>query len=416
MNLLYRIAIVLITAVLPLLGIFSVKINHFLKGRKGLLNKLKEFRSKNSGDLVWFHVASLGEYEQAKPVIAELKLKRPNVLVLVSFFSPSGYDIATRKVQEHVDFISYIPLDRKSTAFEFVRIMNPSLVFFVKYDLWYHHILALKKRGIPMVLFSASFRPEQLYFKSEGFFRKILFQIDWIFTQNLDSIRLLESIEYKNGILAGDTRFDRVNETALTPKKFPEIEKWVEKENVMILGSVWEEDMRLLIPLINQNQDYLWIIAPHDLNPEPMRIWAESIEGNSIRYSESDIFEGNRILFIDNIGMLSSLYQYATLAYVGGAFGKGLHNILEPLGFQVPVIFGTLKNTSKFPEAVQSVKENCGFSVKDAEELKRTFNNLKEEKYYSESKLGAKNWVESNLGAAKKIVHEVLLNYPLNGR
>lgn len=416
MKLLYRIAITLITAVLPVLGIFNVKINHFLKGRKGLLNKLKEFRSKNSGDLVWFHVASLGEYEQAKPVIAQLKLKRPAIFVLVSFFSPSGYDIATRKVQEHVDFISYIPLDRKSWAFEFVKIMNPSLVFFVKYDLWHHHILALKRNGIPIILFSASFRPDQRYFKSNGFFRNILSQMDKIFTQNLESLRLLESIAYKNGFMVGDTRFDRVNETALSPKKFPEIEKWVENEKVVVLGSVWEEDMKLLIPLINQNQDYLWIIAPHDINSEPMRIWAQVIEANSIRYSQSNNFTGKRILFIDNIGMLSSLYQYATLAYVGGAFGKGLHNILEPLGFEVPVIFGTLKNPSKFPEAAQSVRENCGFSVKDKEELQLTFNKLKDGNYYDESKLAAKNWVESNLGAARKIVDEVLLNYPLNGR
>ncbi len=416
MNLLYRIAIGLITAVLPILGIFSAKINHFLKGRKGLKDKLKEFRLNNPGDLAWFHVASLGEYEQAKPVIAKLKIERPAILVLVSFFSPSGYDVAARKAQANVDFISYIPLDRKSQAFEFVKLMNPSVAFFVKYDLWYHHIVALKTRKIPVILFSASFRSSQYYFKSDGFFRKILFQMDIIFTQNAESLRLLKSIDYKKGILVGDTRFDRVNETAQSPKKISFIEKWIDGSKVMVLGSVWEEDMKLLIPLINQTEDYLWIVAPHDLNAEPMRIWSESINVKSIKYSETDNFEGNKVLFIDNIGMLSSLYQYATLAYVGGAFGIGLHNILEPLGFEVPVIFGALKNSSKFPEAAQSELEGCGFSVKDERELQLIFSKLNDEKFYNESKLAAKDWVNSNLGAAEKIVDEVLLNYPLNGR
>lgn len=416
MNLLYRIAVGLITAVLPLIGLFSTKINHFLKGRNGLQDKLKEFRLKNTGELAWFHVASLGEYELAKPVIAKLKFEKSSILVLVSFFSPSGYDVATRKVQPNVNFITYIPLDRKSWAFEFVNSLNPSLAFFAKYDLWHHHILALKTKGVPMFLFSAAFRSSQNYFKSDGFFRKILFQMNLIFTQNSESLRLLENIGYKNGILVGDTRFDRVRETAHAPKRFPEIEKWVIEKKVMVLGSVWEEDMQLLIPLINLADDYLWIVAPHDLNPEPMRIWAESIKGKSIKYSESKNFEGNKVLFIDNIGMLSSLYQYATLAYVGGAFGKGLHNILEPLGFEVPVIFGTLKNPSKFQEAAQSEIEGCGFSVKNTIELQRAFEKLREEKFYTTSKLAAKNWVNSNLGAANKIVQEVLLNYPLNER
>jgi len=387
-----------------------------LKGRKGLQKKLKEFRLNNSGKLVWFHVASLGEYEQAKPVIAKLKSERSSILVLVSFFSPSGFDIATRKAQPNVDFMTYIPLDRKSRAFEFVEIMNPSLAFFVKYDLWYNHIKALKTKEVPSILFSATFRSNQNYFKSNGFFRKILFQMDLIFTQNSESLELLESIDYKNGVLVGDTRFDRVYEIAKTSKKFPDIESWVEEKKVIVLGSVWEEDMKLLIPLINKVEDYLWIIAPHDLNTEPMRVWAESINKTSVKYSETNTFEGNSVLFIDNIGMLSLLYQYATLAYVGGAFGKGLHNILEPLGFEVPVIFGTLKNPSKFPEAAQSQIEGCGFSVKTAEDLSVVFAKLNEEKFYKESKLAAKNWVNSNLGAAEKIVREVLLNYPLNER
>lgn len=416
MNLLYRIAIALITYLLPLAGIFSAKINHFLKGRKGLQKNLLNFRVKNPGNLAWFHVASLGEYEQAKPVIAKLKSERPGILILLSFFSPSGYDVATKKLQANVDYITYIPLDRKSWAFEFVNALNPSIAFFAKYDLWYHHILALSQNNIPVILFSASFRPSQKYFKSDGFFRQILFKLDQIYTQNQTSINLLNQIGYSKGVLAGDTRFDRVMETARSPKSFPEIETWVQGRKVMVLGSVWEEDINIIIPLINQEKDYLWIIAPHDLSPEPMDAWASSIQLPSIKYSQSKNFEGKQVLFIDNIGMLSSLYQYGDLAYVGGAFGKGLHNILEPLGFGIPVLFGSLKNNSKFPESEQSVNEGCGFSVKNEMELKRVFEKLQSDEYYQSAKAASYNWVSANLGASEKIVNGVLLNYPLNGR
>lgn len=416
MNLLYRIAIAIATLVLPVIGLFSAKVNHFLKGRKGLLKKLADFRSKYPGKLAWFHVASLGEYEQAKPVISKLKKEKPELIMLVSFFSPSGYDIATRKPQENIDFISYIPLDRKSWAFDFVKTINPTIAFFVKYDLWYHHILALKSRKVPTILFSASFRKDQNYFKSDGFFRSILKQMDLIFTQNEESIRLLESINYPEAHLAGDTRFDRVNETAKNPKHFSEIESWVKDKKVMVLGSVWEEDMKLLIPLINQQEDYLWIVAPHDLKPEPMEFWAKSIQAKSTRYSQKESLGEVKVLFIDNIGMLSSLYQYARIAYVGGAFGKGLHNILEPIGFEIPVIFGALKNHSKFPEAAQSIAQGCGFSISDFESLKSEFAKLQEEEFYSNARSSAKSWMEANLGAADKIVSEVLLNYPLDGR
>lgn len=416
MNLLYRIALAFTTFLLPLVAVFSTKINHFLKGRKGLMQKLSVFRSENAGNLAWFHVASLGEYEQAKPVIEKFKKAKPDYLIAVSFFSPSGYDIATRRPQPNVDFISYIPLDRKSAAFQFVKTLNPSFAFFAKYDLWHHHILALKSQKVPTILFSASFREDQKYFSSNGFFRKILMRMDLVFTQNQKSLELLDSIGYEQGILAGDTRFDRVRESASNPKSFPEIEAWVKGKKVMVLGSVWEEDMQLLIPLINKRSDINWIIAPHDLNPEPMDKWSESIQKRSIKYSQSKDFSNSEVLFIDNIGMLSSLYQYASIAYVGGAFGKGLHNILEPLGFGVPVIFGELKNPQKFPEAAISVKEKCGFSVKNAESLIQLVDELQEEKLYSQAVNAANSWVESNLGAAEIIVSKVLSNFPNHGR
>lgn len=358
--------------------------------------------------MAWFHVASLGEYEQARPVIAALKSKRPELCIVVTFFSPSGYDPVVKKPQPHVDYISYLPLDRKSFAERFVGILNPKLVFFVKYDLWLHHIQALKNRQIPMFLIAASLREDQPYFGVFGsFFRQNLFAMDWIFTQNEKSINLLSSLGITNASIAGDTRFDRVAATAAAPRELPEVASWVGGRPTVVVGSVWDEDMQLLIPLINSRPDYCWIIAPHDLSPEPMAHWASQIQLESRRFSEWKSTDPNAVLFIDNIGMLSSLYQFAKVAYVGGAFGKGLHNILEPMGFGAPVIFGKVKKSAKFPEAVQSQAEGCGFSVEDVETLVQQFSKLENEEYYQNAVISTKKWVNSNLGAADRIIAKV---------
>lgn len=409
MNSLYRLSLFLISGVLYLLSPFFGKLNHFLEGRKSLFKKLENFRSTNSKPIAWFHVASLGEYEQARPVIATLKSRRPQLAVVVSFFSPSGYDHVVKKPQPNVDFITYLPLDRKSLAEKFVETLKPELTFFVKYDLWFHHIQALKKRQIPVFLIAASLREDQPFFGVFGsFFRQNLFAMDWIFTQNEKSLSLLNNIGYNSASLAGDTRFDRVMSTASAPKSFPEIKDWIALNPVVVIGSVWEEDMKLLIRLINSRPNYRWIIAPHDLNPEPMDRWAAQIQLESKRFSSWKSTHSNSVLFIDNIGMLSSLYQFAKVAYVGGAFGKGLHNILEPLGFGVPVIFGNVKNASKFPEAAQSEFEGCGFSVENEDALMDCFAKLENVDFYQKAVYSAQNWVKSNLGASDRIIEKVI--------
>ncbi|WP_233553681.1 3-deoxy-D-manno-octulosonic acid transferase [Algoriphagus lacus] len=369
---------------------------------------MKNFRNSNPGHLVWFHVASLGEYEQARPVIAGLKTKWPELTLVISFFSPSGYDHVIKKPQIHVDFITYLPLDRKSWADQFVKALNPELAFFVKYDLWFHHIQALKKNRIPVFLISASLRENQSFFGVfGGFFRQNLFSMDWIFTQNQRSIDLLRGIGFHQCSIAGDTRFDRVAATAAAPKALPEIKQWIDHQPVIVVGSAWEEDMKLLIPLINAYPVYRWIIAPHDLNSEPMDRWASQLRVETKKYSDWDPSDSNSVLFIDNIGMLSSLYQFAKVAYVGGAFGKGLHNILEPLGFGVPVIFGKVKREVKFPEAAQSIQEGCGFSVEDEKSLFEIFEKLETPDFYEKSVDSAQKWVKSNLGAADRILEKV---------
>ncbi|WP_057939516.1 3-deoxy-D-manno-octulosonic acid transferase [Algoriphagus resistens] len=407
MKWIYRIGIFFAKILLRLSGLTNRKIRHFFAGRKNLFQRLVDFRYKNPGSLAWFHAASLGEYEQARPVIAELKRTNPAQLVVVSFFSPSGYDNVIEKAQPHVDFITYMPLDGKGPANKFVDMLSPDIVFFVKYDLWYHHIMAVKARQIPLFLFSAAFRSDQIYFRRDGFFRNILFQFDYIFTQNQNAQELLRSIEYQNVSVAGDTRFDRVVQTAKNHKKFPELANWLGKKQTIVAGSVWQEDMDLLIPLMNAHPEYRWIIAPHDLNPEPMNRWADQLSLSALRYSQWDSKLAPDVLFIDNIGMLSSLYQFARVAYVGGAFGKGLHNILEPLGFGIPVIFGKLKKSLKFPESAESQEKGCGFEVSDTESLKEVFERLEEPGFYQKSADSAQNWVKMNVGAAARIIDKV---------
>jgi 3-deoxy-D-manno-octulosonic-acid transferase len=408
MNALYTLLMELSTRILPILGVFVPKIRHFLAQRSDLFSKLADFRTAHPGPLTWFHVASLGEYEQAKPVIAALKAKEPKTWVVVSFFSPSGYEPTSRRSQSGVDYITYLPLDRKSWAERFVEILQPSQSIFVKYDLWYHHLQALKKRDIPMYLIAASFRPEQSYFAWYGkFFRRMLAQMDWIFTQNEASIQLLTSLKITKASLTGDTRFDRVAATAAQPLDFPAIKNWIQDRPTVVIGSAWEEDMNLLIPLIQSKPDWLWIIAPHAIDAVVIDRWATTLGVPFQKYSQWKEEQSHRILFIDNIGMLSSLYQFAHIAYVGGAFGKGLHNILEPLGFGVPVIFGKLRRASKFPEAAQSQVEGCGFTVANAQELQEVVAKLEQSEFYSHSVAASQNWVKANLGAATRITEHL---------
>ncbi|MFT7203131.1 MAG: 3-deoxy-D-manno-octulosonic-acid transferase [Algoriphagus sp.] len=408
----YRLGIFIIRGLLPLAALFNSKVARFLEGRIDLFEKLDHFRSGYSGPVAWFHVSSLGEYEQAKPVIEVLKNARPELQIALSFFSPSGYDQLVKKSSTLIDFITYIPLDSKRQAERFVAILKPVLVFFVKYDLWYHHVQASKRLEAELYLISASFRPNQIYFSRFPFFQNLIKSFDVIFTQNKQSVTLLESIGYSRGIVAGDTRFDRVIATALDPKQFPEFLGWAGQEQVLVAGSVWEEDMQLLIPEINTNPQFRWIIAPHSLDPEPMNKWMSAISQKAILYSGWDRRQTDaRVILVDNIGMLSSLYQFGKVAYVGGAFGKGLHNILEPIGFKIPVLFGKLRRKEKFPEAGQSREEGCGFEVENSVELKNTMKLLEDPQAYSESKAGASQWLEANQGASERILKEVLKRY-----
>ncbi|WP_162416738.1 3-deoxy-D-manno-octulosonic acid transferase [Cyclobacterium roseum] len=407
MKLVYNLSMYFLDLVMKVGSRGSVKLKKAVDGRKGIFESLRDFRKKHPSPLVWFHVASLGEYEQAKPVIAAFKEKYPLWAVAVSFFSPSGYEQVVKKKQRWVDYFTYIPIDKASQAKKFVETLAPDLVIFIKYDLWANHLLEVKRRKIPSFLVAASFREEQVYFSWYGsFFRKILFCFHHIFTQNATSVALLEQIGYKNSTQTGDPRFDNVAAISLHPKSFPAIRESI-RQPVMVLGSVWQEDMDLLIPWINQSEDLQFIIAPHDLHAATMQKWQQAIQKTSLTYSEFERREDSRewqVLIIDNIGMLSSLYQFARWAYVGGAFGNGLHNILEPLAFGIPVLFGQVKRASKFPEAAISQQYGCGFPVQHKEDLFDAMNHLNQIAAYNQARQAAKKLLRDNLGSAEKTI------------
>ncbi|MDO6438156.1 glycosyltransferase N-terminal domain-containing protein [Cyclobacterium sp. 1_MG-2023] len=403
MRILYNLGMILLDGLMKIGSKRSAKLKLAVDGRKNTFEAVKSFRKASPSPLAWFHVASLGEYLQAKPVIAAFKKEYPLWGVAVSFFSPSGYEQAIKKKQEWVDFMCYLPIDTPHNADRFVDLLSPDMVFFVKYDLWANTIMAIKQRKIPLYLVAASFRKEQVYFSWYGkFFKDILLRFDHIFVQNQVSKELLDHVGVKNISITGDPRFDNVYKTSLSPKLFPEIEQGI-VQKVMVLGSVWQEDMNNLIPFINQSKDIQFIVAPHDIDREIIENWQKAITLPSVKYSEyknQEQPQAWKVLVIDNIGMLSSLYQFAHWAYIGGAMGKGLHNILEPLAFGIPVLHGPLKKVSKFPEAGISRQYGCGFPVKNRSEIISLIAKLSQEADYEKACMAAKKLVGDNLGSA----------------
>ncbi|MEL7004369.1 MAG: glycosyltransferase N-terminal domain-containing protein [Bacteroidota bacterium] len=354
-SLIYKLTHLLFRLSLRIAAPFNEKASAFVKGRSDLFKELSETFANNSAPVIWFHCASLGEFEQGRPVIEHFKSEYPEFKILLTFFSPSGFTV--RKDYDGADFVFYLPVDTSTKAKKFIRIVKPSVAIFVKYEFWHYYIRTLKENRVPILSISSIFRPSQIYFSIlGGFHRKILKNISRFFVQNDKSQELLTKIGINNITVAGDTRFDRVYEICQKVQRTKELEEFKRPKKLMVVGSCWQEDMNIVSPFINHH-DMRFIIAPHEIGESFLNAIEESIEKQCIRYSEF-VKNGRTdcdILIIDNIGMLSSLYSYADYAYVGGAFGAGLHNILEPATFGLPIIFGN-KNYSKFNEAQDLIK------------------------------------------------------------
>lgn len=339
-------------------------------GRHNIFKDLKIAFADNSSPVLWVHCASLGEFEQGRPVIEALKLKSKNLKVLLTFFSPSGYEI--QRNYSYADWVFYLPLDSKKNARQFISIVQPQQVIFVKYEFWYYYLSSLQKQKIPTYLISAIFRPNQVFFKwYGGFFRKILFCFEAIFVQNNNSLSLLQQINYTQAHLAGDTRLDRVLEIKNKLLKFPILEAFCSTNYNIIAGSTWLPDEQVLAAALKQLRNKQLIIAPHQIDEKHLQDIEKRFNfTKTIRYSKvintaqlADV----TVLLIDNIGMLSSIYAYANIAYIGGGFGAGIHNTLEAAVFEIPVLFGP--NHHKFQEAKGLISEGVAFEVSNSQEI-----------------------------------------------
>ena len=391
--------------VLKVIALFNHKIKLGVKGRANTFNSLKNEIKKDDKTL-WFHCASLGEYEQGLPIFDILRKDYPKHKIVLTFFSPSGYEI--RKNAPFADVVVYLPLDTKSNAKQFIKLVNPELTVFVKYEIWPNYLNEIKKNGLRAILISAVFRKDQSFFKWYGTQTKqALFAFEHIFTQNEASKNLLESIGYKNATVSGDTRFDRVLNQLQIDNTLDFIETFKHDKLCIVIGSSWPEDEAILVPYINQcKHDVKFIIAPHNIKAKQIEGLKQSLQKETVLFSNKENYnlKDSQVFIVDTIGFLSKIYSYANIAYVGGAMGTtGLHNILEPAVFGVPIIIGS--NHKKFPEAQAMIDHSNVFSVNDYTSLKNKLDLLIDNKTVREE-TGEKsfNFVKEKEGAVIQIV------------
>lgn len=410
MVLLYNLSIHLYSGLIAIFSTFNEKAKLFKEGRKGLFARMETALKDEKRERVWFHFASLGEFEQGRPVLEKLKEEKPQLAIVMTFFSPSGYEV--RKNYTGADYIFYLPLDTKNNANRFLSIVKPKEAFFTKYEYWYHYFNALKQQSVPLYMISAIFRQGQIFFKWYGAFnRSMLSCVTHFFVQNNESGELLNEIGFSNWTVSGDTRFDRVYENSLQPKKIELIESFVANKKVLIAGSTWPEDETLLNKLsLSLSDEWKFIMAPHEVDKSHVDAIMNGLGKQAIRFSELKNNPGDisaKIVVIDNIGMLSSLYQYGTISYIGGGFSKsGIHNTLEPAAFGLPVIFGP--NYKKFMEAGELIKEGGGFSIANFDELNSVFNTLVQNpENLEKSSLASGNYVKQNINATSIIFNEL---------
>lgn len=379
-------------------SLFHPKAKQWIDGRRGLMERIEQQVGPHSGETLWVHCASLGEFEMARPVMEQLKRKDPSLRIILTFFSPSGYEV--RKNYEVADHVFYLPLDTTSNAKRFVRAIKPNTVLFVKYDLWFHHLYEAEQSGAKLLLISAQFRPDQQYFKFYGSIgRKALRLFNRIFLVDENSAKLLREIDVTDTVVCGDTRYDRVMETAKTTDSIAEIESFKGDSKLVICGSTWPEDEKLLAQCASAFPNIKWVIAPHEVGPENVAR-SGALFPDSQKLSSFSKPRGN-VLIVDSIGMLNRLYRYADVAYVGGAFRTGLHNILEATAFGVPTVFGP--DHSRFPDAGEMVQKELAFSIRNEKELLSCFRQLLHQDQ-TELRTRLLAFMESRTGATRTIV------------
>jgi 3-deoxy-D-manno-octulosonic-acid transferase len=403
----YNLLVIIASALLKLVALFSPKIKLFVDGRKHVFLTLKH--NIQPGDkTIWFHSASLGEYEQGLPVMEKIREQYPNHKIVLTFFSPSGYEI--RKNTKAADVVVYLPMDTAANARKFMKFVHPEMAFFIKYEYWPNYLKILKETSVPTYLISGIFRKNQVFFKGYGgFYRQALKTFTHFFVQDANSKELLQSIGHHNVTVSGDTRFDRVSEILQRDNSLPFIEEFIDGKMTIVFGSSWPKDEAMFTDFINSAPNTKFIIAPHTIGADHIQQIKNNIRRKTVVFSEK---EGKRlaeydVFIIDTIGILGKIYSYADVAYVGGGFGtSGLHNILEPAAFGIPVVIGP--NHAKFPEAAAMIHFGGCVEAEDKASLEDIFSELvHNDDHRHETGFKAGTFINMNRGAVGVIMSKI---------
>lgn len=404
MRLLYSLGIHLYGLLLRLIAPFHPKAKLWVDGRKDWYARINQ-TVETSQNHIWFHFASLGEFEQGRAVLEGIKKDYPLKKIVITFYSPSGYEV--RKNTNLADYVFYLPEDTAKNAKQFIDLIHPEFVVFTKYEYWHYYFSELKNRDIPLFMISAIFRPNQIFFQPYGgFFREILTSVTYFFLQNEESVHLLKEHGFRNVGLTGDTRFDRVVELPKQQKSITEVNQFVGTSPVLVAGSTWLEDEKLLKDLMLQFPDWKLILAPHEIHEARidaiLLLFPDALRFSNFAQHTCQKVMDARVLIIDNIGMLSSLYGYGNISYIGGGFGVGIHNTLEAATYGIPVIFGPKYH--KFQEAKDLIEQGAGFSIQDAEKLHLIFTCLQDQTKRDYAGQQAKCYVQQHAGATAIIM------------
>lgn len=391
-----------------LAGLFSDKPAKMVKGHREAYDLLKSKIDRNAR-YIWFHAASLGEFEQGRPLIERIRQEYPQYKILQTFFSPSGYEV--RKNYEGADIVCYLPMDTPGNAKKFINLVNPCMVFFVKYEFWKNYLNTLYNKGVPVYSVSSIFRPNQIFFRWYGKgYQQVLKTFEHLFVQNEESKKLLATIGVMNTTVVGDTRFDRVLDICAAAKQLPLVQKFKGDALTFVAGSSWGPDEDIFIKYFNAHPEMKLIIAPHVVNDSHMKEIVSKLQRPCIRYTQAteENVQQADCLIIDCYGLLSSIYRYGEISYIGGGFGVGIHNVLEAAVYGIPVIFGP--NNKKFREAQHLLANKGGFEVNGYEDFEVLMDKfLTDEAYLQASGQAAGDYVKNNSGAMEKIMDYVKL-------
>lgn len=410
----YNIIMYIIQLGVAIGSIFNDKLRKMWQGEQDAVQTLRK-KVEPDADYIWFHAASLGEFEQGRPLMEQIKKSYPQYKILLTFFSPSGYEV--RKNYEGADIITYLPIDTVGNARQFLRTMRPVMAFFIKYEFWYNYLHILQYRGIPAYSVSSIFRPDQVFFKWYGRgYGRVLKCFTRFFVQNEESKKLLESIGIHDTMVVGDTRFDRVLQIKEASKQLPIVERFVkgtpeEPKKVFVAGSSWQPDEEIFLKYFNNHRDWKLIVAPHVIGEDHLKFIFSLIKDKKVvRYTQAteDNVADADVLIIDCFGLLSSVYHYGDVAYVGGGFGVGIHNVLEAAVWGMPVLFGP--NNKHFAEAQGLLQSGGGIEIEDYETFSLIMSQLSDDSaYYGTCGQEAGAFVQSLAGATKKVLSSVKL-------